>query len=172
MERRFSVLGVTVVPDLPEGLVVHGFPAELRQVFTNLLTNAAEASGEKSATAQSADDMLADPPSPNPEAAVYLSAEPCPATIGANGFHREAGVMVTIEDRGHGIPEEALSHLFKPFFTTKGERGTGLGLWISRGIITKHGGSITLESSTDTELHGTTLSVFLAYNPVINAGGD
>jgi PAS domain S-box-containing protein len=172
MDRRFAVLGVTVVPDLPEGLIVHGFPAELRQVFTNLLTNAAEASGPKSATAQSVDDLLADPPMPNPEAVVYLSAEPSPAAVEDTGFHREAGVIVTIEDGGHGIPEEALGNLFKPFFTTKGERGTGLGLWISRGIVTKHGGSITLESSIDPEHHGTMVSVFLANNPVINAGGD
>ena len=59
--------------------------------------------------------------------------------------------MVTIADNGPGIPEEVLSQLFQPFFTTKGERGTGLGLWVSRGIITKHSGTIDLKSSTGAE---------------------
>ena len=45
MERRLIDLGVTVSPILPDPIVVDGFPAELRQVFTNLITNAAEAAG-------------------------------------------------------------------------------------------------------------------------------
>ena len=168
MERRFDVLGVTVEPDLPDTLTIHGFPAELRQVFTNLLTNAAEASAPKLAP----DVTLADASDANRHVVVHLSAQPCPASMDEAGFRRDAGVIVTIEDRGIGIPEAALGELFKPFFTTKGERGTGLGLWVSQGIMTKHGGTITLESSTDPEDHGTTVRVFLANDPVINAGGD
>ena len=60
----------------------------------------------------------------------------------------QAGATVTIADNGPGIPEEVQPHLFQPFFTTKGERGTGLGLWVSRGIINKHGGTISLKSDT------------------------
>jgi signal transduction histidine kinase len=51
--------------------------------------------------------------------------------------------------------------LFEPFFTTKKESGTGLGLWVSRGLIEKHGGAISVESSTDKESHGTTFIVTL-----------
>ena len=172
MERRFAVLGVTVAPNLPEDLIIHGFPAELRQVFTNLLTNAAEAAAIKPANASAEDQMQTDLLEPAEESLIHLSAKPCAARIDDAGFRREAGVIVTIKDRGHGIPEAARADLFKPFFTTKGERGTGLGLWISQGIITKHGGAITLESSVDPENHGTSVSVFLANNPTINAGGD
>jgi signal transduction histidine kinase len=86
-----------------------------------------------------------------------------------DGLRREAGVLISIEDNGPGIPEEIVSQLFQPFFTTKGERGTGLGLWISRGIITKHGGSIELDSSTAAEDHGTTVNVFLALHPTLRA---
>jgi PAS domain S-box-containing protein len=164
MERRFSALGVVAVSDLPSNLIIHGFPAELRQVFTNLLTNAAEASSMERAESNHGE--------PRPEPVVRIAARPCPLGVDQNGLRRERGVLVTIKDEGAGIPDEILSSLFKPFFTTKGERGTGLGLWVSRGIMTKHGGSIDLHSSTDPIHHGTTASVFLATNPVINAGGD
>ncbi len=177
MERRFVSLGVVVVQDLPEGLVIHGFPAELRQVFTNLLTNAAEAASARIGVTQPVepaviDARMADPPPAHEDAIVHVSAVACPAGMTPEGLPRPAGVQVTIDDHGNGIPDEALSHLFTPFFTTKGERGTGLGLWISRGIVTKHGGSISLASSVEPEDHGTTASVFLAINPTMNAGGE
>src|SRR6185437_3450267 len=92
--------------------------------------------------------------------------------ISINGHQQEAGATVTITDNGVGIPDEVLPHLFQPFFTTKGERGTGLGLWVSRGIVTKHGGTIDLTSDTSEDTHGTAVSVFLATKPTINAGGD
>ena len=152
MERRFAALGVFVETDLPPEIVIHGFPAELRQVFTNLLTNAAEAS--------------------QPEQMIDVRLMHCPAHVDASGRRREEGAMVSIADRGPGVPEEIQTQLFQPFFTTKGERGTGLGLWVSRGIMTKHGGSIDLISSTDPDHHGTTVNVFLATDPMINAGGD
>ena len=148
MENRFLTLRVEVTHDVPAGLCIHGFPAELRQVFTNLLTNAAEATGSGGH--------------------IHLSAHPEPAGIDASGIRRSEGVIVTVHDDGPGIPGEIIPNLFQPFFTTKGERGTGLGLWISRGIITKHGGRIDLESSTTADEHGTTISVFLATNPVIS----
>jgi signal transduction histidine kinase len=84
----------------------------------------------------------------------------------------QAGATVTIADNGSGITAEVQPHLFQPFFTTKGERGTGLGLWVSRGIINKHGGTISLKSDASAGGHGTVVSVFLATNPTINAGGD
>ena len=171
MDRRFVALGVTVVPNLPENLIIHGFPAELRQVFTNLLTNAAEASGAKFADQAKPSAPANDTFTPRENAIVLLAARHCPPGIDADGLRREAGVLVTIKDQGNGIPEDILPHLFKPFYTTKGERGTGLGLWVSRGIMTKHGGSISLTSSTDAVHHGTTVSVFMATNPVIQAGG-
>ncbi len=151
-ERRFLVLGVTVETSLPPGLVIQGFPAELRQVFTNLLMNAAEASdrgGVLQVTAAAVQDHLSQ-----------------------DGLRREAGALVTIQDHGPGVPEEFRARLFQPFFSTKGEQGTGLGLWVSRGIVTKHGGEILLETSTDPENHGTRVSVFLAEHPHITPGAD
>ncbi len=144
MDSRFHTLGVDVTCDFPAPLTIHGFPAELRQVFTNLLTNAAEASGQGGHIAVRARET------------------------DASATH-QPGVLVTIDDTGPGIPEGIRQNLFQPFFTTKGERGTGLGLWVSRGIINKHGGSIELDSSIAPEDHGTTVSVFLAVDPVIQA---
>ena len=152
MERRFNSLGITVETDFREGVVIHGFPAELRQVFTNLLTNAAEASA--------------------PDDVITVSAVPCEAHIDAQAGRREKGAIVTIRDHGRGVPEEIQAQLFQPFFTTKGERGTGLGLWISRGIMTRHGGTIDLSSNSDPILHGTTVSVFLATDPAIQVVGE
>ncbi|MEJ2183535.1 MAG: ATP-binding protein [Nitrospirota bacterium] len=61
----------------------------------------------------------------------------------------EAGRTVEIEirDTGKGVPPEFLSHIFDPFFTTKEQGGTGLGLWVSYGIIKNHNGNIKVEST-------------------------
>jgi PAS domain S-box-containing protein len=152
MERRLSDLGVTISTEMPEPIEVCAFPAELRQVFTNLITNAAEAAGIGGK--------------------VNVSIAPRSASVEANGQKLQSGATVTIADNGEGIPDDVQPHLFQPFFTTKGEHGTGLGLWVSRGIINKHGGTITVASDTSEESHGTWVSVFLATNPTINAGGD
>jgi signal transduction histidine kinase len=151
LSRRFSNLGVTVESNLPENLAVHGFPAELRQVFTNLLTNAAEAAGKGGV--------------------IQVTASHCEPATASGGLRREAGVLLEVTDHGPGVPESLQPSLFQPFFTTKGERGTGLGLWVSKGIITRHGGSLNLRSSTRPEDHGTTVEVFLAVDPVINPAG-
>jgi signal transduction histidine kinase len=54
--------------------------------------------------------------------------------------------MVVIRDNGQGIPQETLTHIFEPFFSTKGKYGTGLGLSITHGIVQKLGGNITVKS--------------------------
>jgi PAS domain S-box-containing protein len=152
MERRFSDTGVRVETYMTQPACVAAFPAELRQVFTNLITNAAEAAG--------------------PGGAVKVSLYPDVVEMDATGQKTVTGAMVRIADNGAGIPDDVQPHLFQPFFTTKGEQGTGLGLWVSRGIINKHGGTITLTSDTSEEGHGTVVSVFLATDPKINAGGS
>jgi len=135
LERQLANAQVTVKSSLPNHAVITGYPAELRQVFTNLIANAAEAS------------------SPGSDIEILARIIPTPRI--------RAGVAVIINDHGTGITPADLDHLFQPFFTTKGEHGTGLGLWVSQGIIQKHGGSITIESRTTPADKGTTITVFL-----------
>jgi signal transduction histidine kinase len=73
-------------------------------------------------------------------------------------------------DSGDGIAQELKKHLFQPFFTTKTDVGTGLGLWITKGIVEKHGGSIRFKSRTG-ENHGTAFSIFLPCNGIEQVKG-
>jgi len=59
--------------------------------------------------------------------------------------------------------------LFEPFFTTKADVGTGLGLWITKNIVEKHGGAINYVSRTGAKAHGTAFSIFL---PLGNQAGS
>ncbi|MDE3105355.1 MAG: CHASE3 domain-containing protein [Acidobacteriota bacterium] len=159
MDRRISDLCATVKTELPDAIFVEGFPAELRQVFTNLIGNAAEAA-------------------PGGEIIIRLKPQPAgmqPDDQGRDGQDHTGqpmpeGVWVEIADNGPGIPDAIRGHLFEPFFTTKGEQGTGLGLWVSRGIVTKHGGQITIESKDHGSDHGTTVRVLLLSKPTIHQG--
>jgi signal transduction histidine kinase len=63
---------------------------------------------------------------------------------GADGLH--GWIRILIGDTGTGIPKHIVPTVFEPFVTTKGEKGTGLGLWIVKGIIGNHGGKISVRS--------------------------
>ena len=118
---------------------VRGFPGELRQVFSNLVGNALEAIARGGTLVlHTRESSLVN------DAAVK-------------------GVRVTVLDTGAGIPVGVRKNLFAPFYTTKGEKGTGLGLWISRGIVEKHEGTIHFVSRTTNGSSGTAFSVFLPF---------
>jgi signal transduction histidine kinase/pSer/pThr/pTyr-binding forkhead associated (FHA) protein len=75
--------------------------------------------------------------SDNPAVTVSSAVDPDGATL-----------CLTVEDNGTGIPPEKLREIFRPFVSTKGARGTGLGLAVSRKILREHGGDIVVESET------------------------
>jgi PAS domain S-box-containing protein len=100
---------------------VDGYSGELRQLLANLLVNAVDAM-EDGGTLQ-----------------VGVAAA-------RNRSDGREGVRITVADNGSGIPREDLRQIFEPFYTTKKDTGTGLGLWVSRGIVQKHGGSIRVRS--------------------------
>ena len=74
---------------------------------------------------------------------------------------RRQGVQVSISDTGFGIDPKHTKRIFEPFFTTKDAKGTGLGLWISRGIIQKYEGTIRFRSLRLGAAHATCFSVFI-----------
>jgi signal transduction histidine kinase len=112
---------------------VSGFPGELQQVFHNLIGNAVDAGAND----------------------VWLRVDR------SKDHGGRTGVRVTIADNGSGIDETVRGRIFHPFFTTKGEAGTGLGLWVSRGVILRHEGSIQVRTSTRDERKGTCFQIFL-----------
>lgn len=129
--------GVTVVKRLDTEAKVLGFSGEIRQVISNLLLNAIEA------TPQDGQVTLH----------LYESSD-------RRGGNRR-GYRVSIADTGIGIEAQHLSRIFEPFFTTKGENGTGLGLWVSLGIINRAGGFIRVWSTRRPGRSGTCFSIFL-----------
>lgn len=71
------------------------------------------------------------------------------------------GVRIVIHDNGPGIPKDIQERVFEPFFSTKTERARGLGLWVTRSIIEKSGGSLRMRTSTRPGYSGTIFSIFL-----------
>jgi PAS domain S-box-containing protein len=114
---------------------VVGFPGELRQVFSNLLLNAIEAVA----------------------GAGTLSVR----VKETHNGREQQGVQITVADNGPGIPPANMTRIFEPFFSTKDSKGTGLGLWVSLGIVEKHGGGIRVRSSMGAIHHGTCFMIFL-----------
>jgi signal transduction histidine kinase len=121
---------------------ISGFPAELKQVFLNLIGNAVQAMPEGG----------------------RLRLSICEATEGAT---KRRGVYIKISDTGTGIEPEHAKRLFEPFFTTKSVKGTGLGLWISKGIIQKYEGAIRFRSL---RMNGRRTTCFSVFIPGLTAG--
>jgi signal transduction histidine kinase len=126
MAEGHSLKGDTRVRvDISEALrPIQGDPHQLRQIFTNLLTNAFEAMGGTGAVEISA-------------TAIDTDEETATAADQATG----PTVLITVSDTGPGIPPEVLDRIFSPFFTTK-PQGSGLGLAIVRKIVDAHDGRI------------------------------
>ena len=114
---RHRLRNIEVVKEIDPQARILGLPGQVDQVLMNLLTNAAQAIGERG------------------------------GTIRVNATVEGPSVVITVSDDGGGIPPDVLPHIFDPFFTTKdvGE-GSGLGLSIVHGIVERHGGQITVDS--------------------------
>lgn len=136
LQGKIKAKQIFVEIECKEQLQVAGVFGELRQVLSNLLANSLEALDE------------------NGRIKMRASVSP-----GLNGG--PSRIRITVADNGNGIGTIARKQLFEPFFTTKGAIGNGLGLWVSKQLIEKHGGSIRLHSSTSGNHRGTTFSVVL-----------
>jgi CheY-like chemotaxis protein len=111
---------IEVVTELVDIPLITGNPAELREVFTNVILNAIDAMPTGGCL------VVRTCFRPDRDEAPWVEA--------------------VFEDTGVGMTEEVRQKIFDPFFTTKGVKGTGLGLSTSYGIVARHGGTITVES--------------------------
>ena len=126
--------------------LVHGFPVELRQIFLNLIGNAVQAmpgGGSLRLTVREAYDWRL----------------------------RRRGVSVSIVDTGIGVKPQDSKRLFEPFFSTKSTKGTGLGLWISKGIVQKYEGRISFRSLRAGTRTATSFRVFLPGTGTLGLAG-
>ena len=136
---KFRSAGYTSARSMLPTIPVHGFPVELRQVILNLITNAIHAmpgGGQLHVYVRQATDWAAE----------------------------KHGIALTISDTGIGIRREDAERLFEPFYSTKSAKGTGLGLWISKGIIQKYGGQINFRCYTHKNGSITCFRVFIPLN--------
>jgi signal transduction histidine kinase len=122
LTRQLQRANVEVLSDLrplPDAIIAAD---QIRQVLSNIIINARDAmpSGGK----------------------LRIRTRHIPGKDDLHGF-----VRIVIADTGTGIPQDMLRTIFEPFVTTKGEKGTGLGLWIVKGIIQNHAGKLVVRSS-------------------------
>ncbi|SEG65173.1 PAS domain S-box-containing protein [Bryocella elongata] len=121
------------------------FEGDIRQVLHNLVSNAIDAM-------------------PTGGRLLLRSREATDWASGRDGSAPRKGLVLTVADTGCGIDAMTLKRIFEAFFTTKGMSGTGLGLWISAGIMERHQGSLRVRSSTSPTHHGTVFAVFLPFD--------
>lgn len=137
LDHHLVARQVTSVRRYKTRTTVKVFAGEIRQVLSNLVLNAVEAvpvGGRLVIQVRDSKDWR-------------------------KGGH--PGVRVSIADNGAGIPVADRKRIFDAFFTTKVEKGTGLGLWVSSDIVRKHGGFIRIKTSVAPGRSGTVFSVFL-----------
>lgn len=142
--HHFRNRGIRVEPEFMPGVPnIHADRQQLRQVFLNLFTNAA--------------DAMPDGGRLVPHIRPGRTADSRP------------GVVFELTDTGAGIPSHLLGRVFDPFFTTKDEeKGTGLGLAICRRIVEQHLGTLEIESEVG---RGTTVRMTLPVRPDTNVVG-
>ena len=131
LHSKQIILEEQISPDL----TIVAKEEDLKQIFSNLLVNALDATPKGGR--------------------IILRAH----AVSAIGYRRQ-GVRVIIADNGGGMSPEVQSRAFSAFFTTKAELGTGIGLWVTKNLLVKAGGSIRCRSRQG-ERCGTIMSVFL-----------
>jgi PAS domain S-box-containing protein len=145
--RAFQVNKIELRKKYSSASNVTGFPVELRQVFLNLIANAVQAM---------------------PKGGV-LRLHVHEAT---DWMTQRRGPAISVIDTGVGIKPEDAQRLFEPFYSTKAAKGTGLGLWISKGILQKYSGRISYRSYRRNHECITCFRVFIPGNGTLNLVPD
>ena len=137
-KSRLMQLGVELVVKTAECPPLMCYSGEVRQVLANLVGNAIDA--------------------------MNLGGKLCLRLRPGTDWRGDlTGVRITVADTGHGMTPQTMKQLYEPFFTTKEMLGTGLGLWVSAGIVEKHGGSLRVRSSTREGRSGTVFALYLPH---------
>ena len=131
-QNRLDMRGIKVIRQYRSAQRLLAHPGELRQAFSNLIANAIDAM-----------------PSGGQLLVRIRDGKRC-------------RLAVTVADTGHGIAREAVRRLGELLFTTKGESGTGLGLWVTYQLIAKYGGSVQVYSSARSGPNGTVFRICFA----------
>lgn len=139
-ERKLRFKHIRATVEVGKGLKVFAKQGELKQVLSNLVANAIDASREGGSI----------------KVRVHASSK------WVNGS--EPGIRFTVADQGTGMPPEVQRRIFVPFFTTKANTGTGLGLWVTKSLIEQQGGYLRFRSRQG-ERSGTVMSFFLPAAP-------
>jgi len=132
-ERKLAYKDLQLGLEVDPRLTITTMGGELKQILSNLLSNAIDASSQGGK--------------------ILLRAQ------SSRSLRAGCGVRITVADNGVGIAKHLQPQLFVPFFTTKKDVGTGLGLWITKDLVQKKGGTIQLRSS-DRKPSGTVVSIF------------
>jgi two-component system NtrC family sensor kinase len=135
-DKQLQHSNVTTTGEWADLPLIQANADHLKQVFLNLVLNAVDAM---------------------PQGGTLRVRTSLDRIQGTDGRQAVPAVRIEFSDTGVGMPEEVLPHLFEPFFTTK-EHGSGLGLFVSFGIIESHRGQITVESQVG---EGTTFTILL-----------
>lgn len=144
--RVLSRHGISLRKDYRTKSLILGFPIELRQVLLNLTKNAIEAMPEGGQLRVRVLECL-------------------------ERTTQRRGIRVSIIDTGAGVRREDAGSIFKPFFSTKSTKGTGLGLWITRGIVQKYQGTLRFRTLRLRHRAATCFTVFFPGSQVAAAAG-
>lgn len=136
-QTHLGSAGVKLISRLQSGELVLVHPGEIRQVFSNLISNALDALGKTGGTLRIR----------NVKSVSYPSGT--------------RGVRFLFSDSGPGIPGNALPRIFEAFYTTKESKGSGIGLWLSAEVVGKHNGHLRVRTRTEGPYRGTLFDVFL-----------
>jgi PAS domain S-box-containing protein len=138
-KKKLNARGIELRLEFEDPPLVSGYSGELQQVFDNLVENGMDALSSGGTI-----------------------------RVRARGYRmgESDGLLVSVCDNGEGIPRRVLFKIFDPFFTTKPKTGSGLGLWVTREIVQKHGGTIRVRSVDEGPRHGSMFSITLPTTPI------
>jgi PAS domain S-box-containing protein len=135
--NKLNLKNLSIHKSFGESPSVYGKRGELTQAISNLISNAIDAARPNGAIQMKL-------------SSIYLEQDPA-----------RPWARISIQDNGSGVPEALREKIFEPFFTTKKDVGTGLGLWLTKEILERHGGTIHIVPHSESENSGAEFEILL-----------